>query len=356
MDLIGQTIKKIKPLNHDAMEAARQRQGILTKPGGSLGILEDLSIKVAGISGNESPRIKRKSIITMAGDHGVTELGVSAYPREVTGQMVFNFLSGGAGINVLARHVGASVIVVDMGVACDIPDDPRLRNRKVGHGTKNMVLEPAMSREEAVRSIEYGIEIIEDEVKGGLDIVGTGDMGIGNTTSSAAITSAVTGISPFEATGRGTGVDDKTFERKVRVVENALSLHNPDPSDGVDILSKVGGFEIGGLAGVIIGAAARSVPVVIDGYISGAAALIANAIAPGCREYLIASHVSVEKGHRTALKHLRLRPLLDLNMRLGEGTGSALAISIVESACKILDEMATFDEAGISKKSEKRPV
>jgi nicotinate-nucleotide--dimethylbenzimidazole phosphoribosyltransferase len=352
MNLIDQTIQRIKPLNKVAMEAARQRQGILTKPGGSLGALEELSVKVAGITGSERPRIGRKTIITMAGDHGVTELGVSAYPSEVTAQMVFNFLSGGAGINVLARHVGASVIVVDMGVACDIPDDPRLLNKKVGYGTKNMVAGLAMSREEATRSVETGIEIIEEEVKGGLDIVGTGDMGIGNTTASAAITSAMTGISPFEATGRGTGVDDEIFERKVRVVENALSLHNPDPDDGLDILSKIGGFEIGGLVGVIIGAAAKGVPVVIDGYISGAAALIATVLAPSCRDYLIASHVSVEKGHRAALKHLRLKPLFDLEMRLGEGTGSALAISIVEAACKILDEMATFDEAGVSKKSD----
>jgi nicotinate-nucleotide--dimethylbenzimidazole phosphoribosyltransferase len=351
MDLIDQTIQQIRPLNRDAMEAARQRQGILTKPGGSLGVLEDLSIKVAGITGNERPGIDRKVIITMAGDHGVTELGVSAYPREVTAQMIFNFLSGGAGINVLARHVGASVVVVDMGVACDLPDDPRLVNKKVAYGTKNMVAGPAMSKEEAVRSVESGIEIIEDEVKGGLDIVGTGDMGIGNTTASAAITSVVTGISPYDAAGRGTGIDDKGFERKVKAMENSISLSNPDPKDGIDVLSKVGGYEIGGIAGMIIGASAKRIPVVIDGYISGAAALIASKIEPSCRDYLIASHLSMEKGHKSALKHLKLKPLFDLNLRLGEGTGAALGISLVEAACMILNEMATFEEAGVSEKT-----
>jgi nicotinate-nucleotide--dimethylbenzimidazole phosphoribosyltransferase len=291
-------------------------------------------------------------MVTMAGDHGVTELGVSAYPSEVTPQMVFNFLSGGAGINVLARHVGASVVIVDMGVACDIPDDPRLINKKVGHGTKNMACGPAMTREEAIKSIESGIEILEEEIKNGLDIVGTGDMGIGNTTASAAITSVITGISPYEATGRGTGIDDSTFERKVKAIENAISLNNPDPKEGIDVLAKVGGFEIGGIAGVIICAAANHIPVVIDGYISGAAALIATTIAPRCRDYIIASHLSVEKGHKAALKHMKLEPLMDLDLRLGEGTGAALTISLVEAACKVLDEMATFADAGVSEKAK----
>ncbi|MFQ5800476.1 MAG: nicotinate-nucleotide--dimethylbenzimidazole phosphoribosyltransferase, partial [Candidatus Hydrothermarchaeales archaeon] len=320
MEKITKTIEKIKPLDRDAMEAARKRQDTLTKPQGSLGVLEELSIKVAGIIGKERPRIERKTIITMAGDHGVTESGVSAYPSEVTPQMVFNFLSGGAGINVIARHVGASVVVVDMGVACDMPEEPRLVNKKVGYGTKNITCGPAMTKQEAITSIERGIEIVEDEVKNGLDIVGTGDMGIGNTTPSAAIASVITGISPYEATGRGTGIDDPTFERKVKAIENAISLNNPNPTDGVDVLSKVGGFEIGGIAGVIIGAAANRIPVVIDGYISGAAALIATTLAPRCRDYLIASHLSVEKGHKATLKHLDLKPLFDLNMRLGEGT------------------------------------
>ncbi len=350
MKKIAETIGMIKPLAKVAMEAARKRQERLTKPPGSLGVLEELSVKVAGITAKERPKLSRKTVVTMAGDHGVTEEGVSAYPSEVTGQMVFNFLSGGAGINVLARHVGASVVVVDMGVACDLPDDPRLVNKKVGPGTGNMACGPAMTRAEAVRSIEAGINVVESEIEGGLDIVGTGDMGIGNTTAAAAITSVVTGISPFEAAGRGTGIDDKALEQKVKVIERAISLNNPDPDDGIDVLSKVGGFEIGGLAGVIIGAAANRVPVVIDGYISGAAALIATVIAPACRDYLIAGHLSVEKGHKAALKHMGLEPLLNLKLRLGEGTGAVLAMSIVEAACKVLDEMATFEEAGVSDK------
>ncbi|RMF90892.1 MAG: nicotinate-nucleotide--dimethylbenzimidazole phosphoribosyltransferase, partial [Methanobacteriota archaeon] len=250
MGMIEERVKRIKPLEEAAMDAARQRQDRLTKPQGSLGRLEELSIKIAGIKGEERPKIRSKTIITMAGDHGVTAQGVSAYPSEVTGQMVFNFLSGGAGINVLARHIGATVVVVDMGVACDLPDDPRLVSKKVAHGTRDMTCGPAMTRAEAERSIEAGIEIVEEEMKNGLDIVGTGDMGIGNTTASAAITSVITGISPYEATGRGTGIDDSTLENKVRVIERAISLNNPDPGDGVDVLAKVGGFEIGGLAGV----------------------------------------------------------------------------------------------------------
>ncbi len=351
MDLIKKTIEKITPLDTAAMSLAQARQNNLTKPPGSLGMLEALSIKIAGITGKEMPKIERKTIITMAGDHGVTEEGVSAYPREVTSQMVFNFLSGGAGINVLARHVGASVTIVDMGIACDMHDDPRLVNRKIGFGTKNMACQSAMTREQAIKSVEAGIRVVEEAAEDGLDIVGTGDMGIGNTTASAAITSVVTGISPFEATGRGTGIESSAFERKVRVIEKALSMNNPDASDGLDVLLKVGGFEIGGITGVIIGAAANKIPVVIDGYISGAAALIACLIAPQCKDYLIASHLSVERGHKAVLNHLNLKPILNMDLRLGEGSGAALAISIAEAACKILDEMATFEDANVSEKS-----
>lgn len=352
METINNAIEKIAPLDTEAMDEAKKRQDSLTKPRESLGVLEELSIRVAGITGNRRPKILQKTVITMAADHGVTELGVSAYPREVTLQMVLNILSGGAGINVLARHVGASLVVVDMGVARNLPDDPRLLNRKVALGTKNMTCEPAMTRQEAIKSIETGIEIVEEEIKNGLNIVGTGDMGIGNTTPAAAITSVITGISPFEATGRGTGIDTEAFERKVNAIENALSLNNPDPEDGFDVLSKVGGFEIGGIAGVIIGAAANRVPVVVDGYISGAAALIASQIAPKCRDYIFASHLSVEKGHKAVLNHLKLKPVLDLNLRLGEGTGAVIAISLIDAACKVLDEMATFSEAGVSEKGK----
>jgi len=351
MDLIENTIEKITPLDTEAMNLAQTRQNLLTKPQGSLGVLETLSIQIAGITGQSQPKITDKSIITMAGDHGVTSEGVSAFPSEVTPQMVFNFLNGGAGINVLARHIDATVTVVDMGVACEMPDDPRLVKRKIAFGTKNMAVQPAMTLDQARKSVETGIEIANTAVKNGATIIGTGDMGIGNTTPSAAITSVVTGVSPFEATGRGTGIEGEAFERKVRTVEKAISLHNPDSSNGLDILAKVGGFEIGGIAGVILGAAANKTPVVIDGYISGAAALIASLIAPDCREYLIASHLSVERGHKAVLEYLSLKPILDLDLRLGEGTGAALAITIAEAACKILSEMATFEEANVSEKS-----
>ncbi len=350
MTLLQRTIKRIMPLDREYVDRASERQNTLTKPAGSLGVLEELSIRIAGMTRLERPRLDKKVIITMAGDHGVSESGVSAYPKEVTAQMVYNFLKGGAGINVLARHIDASVVVVDMGVACELEQDPRLVNKKVGYGTKNMVCGPAMSRDEAVECLVRGIEVAEQEIASGFNIVGTGDMGIGNTTPSAAIVSVITGITPYEAAGRGTGIDDKTFENKVRVIENSISLNNPDKKDGIDVLSKVGGYEIGGIAGVIIGAAANHVPVVIDGFISGAAALIAATISPGCKDYLIASHQSVEKGHKAALRHLGLKPLMDLNLRLGEGTGAALGISFVEAACKILDEMATFGEAGVSEK------
>lgn len=350
MTLLQETIKKIQPLDKEYINKASARQNHLTKPAGSLGVMESLSIKIAGITRLERPKMDKKVIITMAGDHGVTEMGVSAYPKEVTAQMVSNFLNGGAGINVLARHINASVVVVDMGVACELEEDPRLVNKKVGYGTKNMTCGPSMSREEALKCLEQGIELVEQEITSGFNVVGTGDMGIGNTTPSAAIVSVITGISPYEAAGRGTGIDDKTFEKKVRVIENSISLNNPDKKDGIDVLSKVGGYEIGGIAGVILGAAANHVPVVIDGFISGAAALIAATISPVCKDYLIASHQSVEKGHKAALRHLGLKPLMDLNLRLGEGTGAALGISFVEAACKILDEMATFGEAGVSEK------
>lgn len=350
MGLLDETVNRIRPVDRTVEDAARMRQNSLTKPPGSLGVLEEIGIRIAGMKGTPRPRISYKTIITMAGDHGVSEAGVSAYPKEVTAQMVHNFLNGGAAINVLARHIDSSVLVVDMGVASDMPDDPRLLSKKIGYGTKNMACEPAMTREQAIRSVEAGIKVVNDEVENGLDIVGTGDMGIGNTTPSAAITSAVTGLTPYEATGRGTGIDDSAFENKVRAIEEALSLHNPDPKDGLDLLTKIGGFEIGGIAGVIIGAAANRVPVVIDGFISGAGALIASVLAPQCKDYLIASHLSVEKGHKAQLKQLGLKPLLDLNLRLGEGTGAAIAIGLVEASCKILDEMATFEEAGVSNK------
>jgi nicotinate-nucleotide--dimethylbenzimidazole phosphoribosyltransferase len=352
MDKINQIIAGIRPLDKKAMEEARIRQDNLTKPQGSLGQLETLSIQVAGIKGDPKPRITHKVIFTLAGDHGVTKDGVSAYPSEVTPQMVYNFLRGGAGINVLARHIGARVVVADLGVASVLERHPDLKDRKVAMGTRNMAAGPAVSREEAIRSIEAGIELVEEELTRGVDIIGTGDMGIGNTTASSAITAAITGADVAAVTGRGTGLDDKGWEKKVKVIKKALELNRPDPKDAIDVLSKVGGFEIGGIAGVILAGARYRIPVVIDGFISGAAALIAATLSPEVKPFLIASHQSAEQGHRVLLEYLGLKPLLNLDLRLGEGTGAALGIFLVEASLKILDEMATFSEAGVSEKND----
>lgn len=342
------TISRIGPLDAAAMAAARERQDQLTKPPGSLGRLEELSVHLAGVTGKVPPLLERRTVIVMAGDHGVAGEGVSAYPAEVTAQMVLNFLRGGAAISVLARQAGARVVVVDMGVAADLAPHPHLRSQKVARGTRNLAQGPAMSREQALQAVETGIGVVQDEIARGLDIVVTGDMGIGNTTPSAAIVAAITG-SPVElVTGRGTGIDEARWSRKVEVIRRALAVNRPDPTDALDVLAKVGGFEIGGLAGVILGAAAGRVPIVADGFISGAAALIAVGLCPAARDYLIASHSSVEPGHRAVLGHLGLRPLLDLNLRLGEGTGGALALPIVDAAARILGEMATFAEAAVS--------
>ena len=350
MDKINQTIASIKPLDEKAMTEARKRQNNLTKPQGSLGQLESLSIQLAGIKETQRPRIIHKVIFTLAGDHGVTEEGVSAYPSEVTPQMVYNFLRGGAGINVLARHIGARVVIADFGVSSVLQKHPELKDKKINMGTRNMTKGPAMSREEAIRSIEAGIELVEEELPKGIDILGTGDMGIGNTTPSSAITTAFTGTDVPRVTGRGTGIDNEGWRRKVQVIQKALEINRPNPDDGIDVLSKVGGFEIGGIAGVILAGAKYRIPTVIDGFISGAAALIATSLSPQAKLYLIASHQSVERGHQIILEHIGLKPLLNLDMRLGEGTGAALGIFLVEASLKILDEMATFAEAGVSEK------
>ncbi len=350
--LLDETLVKIQPLDEYAMQAARERQAQLTKPAGSLGRLEEISIQLAGITGQARPRINRPVVITMAGDHGVARQGVSAYPREVTPQMVLNFMRGGAAINVLARHVGARVVVVDMGVASVFPPEAGLVDKKIALGTQDFSQGPAMTRDQAQRAIEAGIQVAVHEIERGADMLATGDMGIGNTTPSSAIVAAFTGLPVAQVTGRGTGVDDAGLARKVAVIERALAVNRPDPSDALDVLSKVGGFEIGGLAGVILGAASRRVPVVMDGFISGAAALIAFHLAPAVQPYLIAAHQSVEIGHRAMLEHMQLKPLLDLDLRLGEGTGAALGISLCQAACKILDEMATFEEAGVATKAK----
>lgn len=347
---LEEIIANIPPLDESAMRAARARQDTLTKPPGSLGRLEELSIQLAGIKGDPFPSVKRKAIIVMAADHGVALEGVSAYPSDVTAQMVLNFLRGGAAINVLARQAEARVTVVDIGVATDFEPMPGLIQRKVMYGTRNLAQGPAMTREEAEQALQAGVDVFNEEAARGLDIVATGDMGIGNTTPSSAVVAAMTGLSVAQVVGRGTGIDDRGLERKIRVIEQALAVNQPDQNDALDVLHKVGGLEIAGLAGVMIAAASRRIPVVVDGFISTAAAMIAVGLAPQVRDYLISAHQSVEIGHQAMLKHLNLNPLLDLNLRLGEGTGAVLAFHLIEASARILCEMATFDEAGVSDK------
>ncbi|MFO8010943.1 MAG: nicotinate-nucleotide--dimethylbenzimidazole phosphoribosyltransferase [Dehalococcoidia bacterium] len=347
-DKLQRVIESIRPLDEEAMATARERQDQLTKPRGSLGKMEELSIRIAGMTGNPRPKLKKKAMVVMAADHGVAGEGISLYPQEVTRQMVHSFLAGTAAINVLSKHIGARVTIVDMGVTGGFEPHPGLICKMIDFGTRDMTRGAAMSRQQAITSIESGIEVIEDEIGNGLDIVGSGDMGIGNTTASSAISAAITGIPVVEVTGRGTGLGDDQLAGKVNIVETAIEINTPNPADPVDVLAKVGGFEIGGLAGVMLGAAAHRVPIVIDGFISGAASLIAYELCPVSKDYFIAGHRSVEKGHSAILKHMGLEPLIDLNMRLGEGTGAALAMSIIEASCKILDEMATFEEADVS--------
>ncbi len=355
--LLDKTIKNIEEVKVDPDGAIRVKLDELAIPRGSLGRLEELAIVYASIRGTARTNKfvhatqMHKVIFTMAGDHGIVEEGVSLFPQEVTKQMVLNFLDGGAAINVLARHVGARVIVVDCGVASDFDNHPGLRIKKVGYGTKNMLKGPAMSRDEAIRAIEGGIEVFEEELPDGIDIVGTGDMGIGNTTPSSAILAALTGADINEVTGRGTGLDDNALKKKINVIKKVLEVNKPDPSDPIDVLAKVGGFEIGAVAGLCLAAARRRVPVLIDGFISTAGALIACRLSPKVRNYLIASHKSVEKGHGFMLECLGKRPLLDLDLRLGEGTGAALGMSLVEAGVNILTQMATFSDAKVSKPS-----
>lgn len=349
MEKINETIAKIEKIDYSLTEKTQKRLDSLTKPQGSLGRLEEIAKTIVEITANENPPLKNKVIFTLAADHGVAKEGVSAFPQEVTPQMVYNFVAGGAGINVLARHAGARVVVVDMGVAAELKAEG-VRNKKVNFGTRNMAEGPAMTKEEAVKSIEAGIEVFEEEFANGIDIVGTGDMGIGNTTASSAIAACFTGRPVEELTGRGTGISDEGYRNKITLIKKALEVNKPDPRDVIDVLSKVGGFEIGGLAGVILAAASRRIPIVIDGFISAAGALIAYHLEPAVRDYLIAAHSSVEQGHKIVLAHMRLAALLDLNLRLGEGTGSALAMNIIEAAIKILTQMATFESASVSEK------
>lgn len=347
MGLLDDTLARITALDEAAMRAARERQDRLTKPRGALGALEEIAVKVAGITGDPLPLPGRKAVIVMAADHGVTAEGVSLYPPEVTAQMVRNLLSGGAAINVLARHAGAEVRVVDVGVAAPLQAQGLL-SRKVRQGTANMAAGPAMAREEAVAALEVGIAAAGEELSRGAAFLAAGDMGIGNTTAASAITACVTGLDPGEVTGRGTGLDDAALGLKVDAIRRALEVNRPDPADGLDFVSKVGGLEIAGMAGVMLAAAAARRPVLVDGFVSGAGALAAAALHPGAVDYMLASHLSVEKGHAALLEKLGLHPIIRANMRLGEGTGAALAFFLVDASLKLLSQMATFDEAGVS--------
>jgi len=348
MEMLEEVVGSIKPFDEKLMAAAKKRLDSLTKPLGSLGRLEELAQTVVGITGQARPVLKNKVVFTLAGDHGVVSEGVSAYPQEVTPQMVYNFLSNGAGINVLAKHAGARVVVADFGVAVDLKPDPKLVIKKIGYGTKNIANGPAMTRTQAIQSIEEGINLFMEELIQGIDLAATGDMGIGNTTPSSAIAAVMTGKGVEDVTGRGTGIDDKGLKKKIATIKKALEINSPDPTDPIDVLSKVGGFEIGGIAGIILAAASQRRPVLIDGFISGAGALIAAGVSPNAKNYMIASHTSVEAGHKAVLEHLGLKPLLNLDLRLGEGTGAVLAMSVVEASVKIMLEMATFENAGVS--------
>ena len=349
--LLRETIDRIQQTDSRLLAQAQARLDRLTKPIGSLGRLEELAARYVMITGEMKPAVPRGAVFTFAADHGVTAEGVSAYPSAVTPQMVLNFLRGGAGVNVLARHAGIEVRVVDIGVAFDFEAAPELIHRKVMPGTKNLLVESAMSPIQAEQALQVGIELATEAAQQGIGLIGTGEMGIGNTTASSAITAVMTRRPVSEVTGRGTGIDDASHLRKIDVIQRALDLHRLDSANALKVLATVGGLEIGGLAGLMLGAAAARIPVVLDGFIAGAAALIAVGLQPRCKDYLIASHRSVERGHEAILNHLGLKPLFDLDLRLGEGTGACLGMSLVLAAIKIFTEMATFDEAGVSERS-----
>ncbi|MBI4552602.1 MAG: nicotinate-nucleotide--dimethylbenzimidazole phosphoribosyltransferase [Candidatus Latescibacteria bacterium] len=342
--------RRIQPVDEAGLAATRARQRTLTKPPGSLGQLEEIGNRIVAIRGRTMPHPMRKRIYVVAADHGVTAEGVSAYPREVTYQMVFNFLRGGAAINVLTRHGHIDVQVVDAGVDYDFPPHDRLLSMKIVRGTANFTEGPALTREQAERSVAVGIDLARAATGDGIGLLGIGEMGIGNTTAASAITTVLTDSLPNEVTGRGTGIDDASLARKITVIERAIELNRPNKKDPLDILAKVGGAEIGVMMGLVIGAAAERLPIVADGFISTAAAALAVASCSCIRDYLFIAHLSEEPGHTALVRSINLRPLLDLGMRLGEGTGAALAMHIIEAATKLLSEMATFDEAGVSQK------
>jgi nicotinate-nucleotide--dimethylbenzimidazole phosphoribosyltransferase len=348
--LIKQVCDQIGPVNHSWLKAARERQLTLTKPPGSLGRLEEIANRLAAIQQTVTPRIRGKRIYVVAGDHGVTAEGISAYPREVTAQMVDNFLRGGAAINVLTRSGGIEVRVVDASVDADLTDRKGLIHAKTMRGTGNFAVGPAMTRAEAEAAVAAGIELARVSASDGIHLLGIGEMGIGNTSAASAITAVLLGRDPDTVTGRGTGIDDERLAHKVAVIRRAVELNKPDAHDAIDILAKVGGAEIGVMAGIVLGAAADHLPVVADGFISTTAAALALTLEPNARDYLFNGHRSAERGHAALIDFIGDQPLLDLSMRLGEGTGAALAMHIVEAAAKLLSEMATFADAGVSNK------
>jgi len=348
MGLLADTIKSIKPTDKKTLEKALERLASQARPAGSLGILEPLSARLAAIAGTLDVKLRHKVVVTCAGDHGVVAEGVSLFPQDVTPMMVFNFVNGGASVSVLAREAGARTVVADLGVKYDFDPNLPIFHKKIGKGTRNFAKEPAMRRDEAVASIEAGIEIVDELLaEGPLDMIGTGDMGIGNTTPSSAIIAAFSGVPVEKLTGRGTGIDDDRLTHKIRVIEDALKFHQPDPADPLDVVSKVGGFEIGGLAGLVLGGAAAGIPVVCDGLIATAGALVACELAPLAAEYLFVSHKSVEIGQAYMCERLELDPILDLKFRLGEGTGAAMAMAVLNTATRVLAEIKTFDEVNI---------
>lgn len=350
---INTILESVKNTNGKFADEAQLRLDSLTKPQGSLGRLEEFAKQLVAVTGKLMPELDKKVVFTFAGDHGVADEGVSAFPKEVTPQMVMNFVNGGAAINVLARHAGAEVVAVDIGVDFDFGglDKPGFLDRKVMAGTKNMRKGPAMTREETEKCLQVGIDLASEYAGKGYKIFGTGEMGIANTTPSSAITAVLTDESVEDITGRGTGINDDAWKNKVQVIKDSISVNSPDASDPIDVLSKIGGTEIAGIAGLIIGAAANNVPVVVDGFISTAGALIAFMIEPKTKDYMFAAHRSQEIGHKAMLDKIGLRPILDLDMRLGEGTGAALAMLIIEGGLKIYKEMATFEEAAVAGKN-----
>ncbi len=348
MNLLTKTLAAIAPVDEAIAEKVRRKLDAKTKPRGSLGQLEELARRAAAVYRTQDPPLPAKAVVVLAADHGVAEEGVSAYPSEVTAQMVLNFARGGAAINVLARQAEARVVVADLGTRSTASEISGILIRRAGPGTANFTRGPAMTREQAVHALEIGIAIASQLADEGIGLLGVGEMGIGNTTSASAITALLTGEDPAEVTGRGTGIDEPGRRRKIDAVTRALAVNRPDVDDPLDVLAKIGGFEIAGLAGAMLGAAARRLLVVLDGFITGAAALVAVRFCPHLADYLVAAHRSVEPGHRAVLRRLGLRPLLDLDLRLGEGTGAVLAMHLVEASLRILREMATFESAGVT--------